>query len=451
MKQPSGPASHSYIIPGCKMQDFKKRLELKGVSQYKTAMTIAEASSDKAFTSAVGADNPSARTAELFHFLGSDREENIEIIVRQTLTIIGGFFSVYIDTTRTPVIRASSNLPPELIRVILSPPNYFTRCFTRLSPDQEVLVHDGCRDGGLPHGTLAGKYGLGAMIGAAVRKKGVTTGILWVVDNRPRIYASDQIHALRCLASALACQSTAPAGKTEKEEIGEMAGQLAHDLNNVLTGLVSYPELVLMQLDKNSPLIAPISFMHETGVMASDMLQDFLLLARPQTYHPPCLNPADVIRAYFSGTTHARLRQAHPGIRFSMDMDRHTGCIRISQIFLTKLIRTLVSHASAKIRESARVDIIVSPASCPHWNDTGTTIIVRDNGRPVQPEDLSRLFTPFYTKKHMGYPGSGLELAVVNRIMADHGGSVLADSPRGIGLQFTLLFPPATDHGSQRI
>jgi len=48
--------------------------------------------------------------------------------------------------------------------------------------------------------------------------------------------------------------------------IGTMAGEVAHDLNNILSGLVSYPELLLMQLEKDSPLVEPIAFIHDTGI-----------------------------------------------------------------------------------------------------------------------------------------------------------------------------------------
>ncbi|MCG8616113.1 MAG: hypothetical protein MI802_07835, partial [Desulfobacterales bacterium] len=333
---------------------------------------------DQPFTPTDGVDNPSARTAELFHILGPDPVKNTDIIVQRALTIIGGVFSVFIETVReTPQVRSSYRLPRNLARAFSSN----TSCFTQIPRDEELIVFDDT-EAGLPlTDPLAERFGLNALLGAVIRNNGKQTGFLWVADNRPRIFSSDQIHALHCLAGALSHQSIQPVpGKTEHEKIGEMAGQLAHDLNNILTGLVSYPELVLMQLDKDSPLHTPISFMHESGVLASDMVQDFLLLARPKAYEPPSLDPVDILRTYFTSSTHARFRYEHPHMQFSLDTDGQSGRICISEILLTKLITTLLSHISADVRKSSRAEIVVASHTLPGRNKAGVTLIFRDNG-----------------------------------------------------------------------
>lgn len=408
-------------------------------------MTTAGVTTDTGFAPTDGADNPSARTAEVFHFLGPDTDKNITAIVQRALPIIGGVFSVYLDTTgASPRVRASARLPGELAEAIISTPT----CFTNIPSDEELIVFDDHTPFPGLNAALAEKFGLTSLLGAVLRKNRRVIGILWVADSRPRVYSSDQIHALHCLGSALAVQA-AGNGKGGLEKIGEMAGQLAHDLNNVLTGLVSYPELVLMQLDKDSPLTDPISFMHESGILASDMVQDFLLLARPQTYDAPDLNPVDMVRAYFASSTHARFRHDHPHIQFSMEADRAAGCIRISEILMTKLVTTLLAHASAKIRESTRVDITISVHGRPERGRRDVILAFRDNGVTVPDDDLVRLFDPFYAKKQMGYPGSGLGLTAVQKIMADHGGKVLAANIDDGGFQFSLFFPGADAPGSQ--
>ncbi|HCY87902.1 MAG TPA: hypothetical protein DHV36_22390 [Desulfobacteraceae bacterium] len=402
-------------------------------------MMIAGVTTDQPYTPADGADNPSARTAEIFHFLGPDPDKNIDIIVQRALAVIGGVFSTFIDTGgETPVIKSSCRLPRELARAFLSTKN----CFTQIPRDEELIVFDD-NDAGLAlTDSLAGRFGVNALLGAVIRNNGKHAGILWVADSRPRTFSSDQIHALHCLAGALAYQTAAvTSGKTEQEKIGEMAGQLAHDLNNILTGLVSYPELVLMQLDKDSPLHTPISFMHESGVLASDMVQDFLLLARPKSYEPPSLDPVDVLRTYFSSSTHARFRYEHPHMQFSLETDGQAGMIRISEILLTKLITTLLAHLSARIRESSRAEIIVASHNLTDQEESRVAMIFRDNGKPIQRKDLSQIFAPFYAKKQLGHPGSGLGLTAVQKIVEDHGGKAMAGTADGTGLQIALFFP----------
>ena len=392
-----------------------------------------------------GADNPSARTAELFHFLRSDPGQNIDTIVKRTLAVIGGLFAVYVKTDKDgALVRSSSPLPEGLADDLLSADT----CFSQVPSDDEIILIEA--DGGhpFPDDPIAEKYELTTLLGAVVR--GTFPGILWVADTRARQFSSDRIHSIHCFAGALALQETM--GQTRKKEaekqiIGEMAGQVAHDLNNILTGLVSYPELVLMQLDSQSPLNAPVSFMHESGVTASALVQDFLLLARPQSYTPPELDPLEVIRSYFSGSAHVRMRHEYPYIDFSLDAAPGQPCIRISEILLTKLITTLLTHSASTVRGSSRIDLCLStqnpespPARAGHL-----IITVRDNGQTLSDDELKHLFEPFYTKKQMGYAGSGLGLPVVKRIMTDHNGYVtvrnIVQNRRPAGTEICLFFP----------
>ncbi|MEH0020932.1 MAG: HAMP domain-containing sensor histidine kinase [Desulfobacter sp.] len=398
-----------------------------------------------------GVDNPPARTAELFHFLGPDWEENTHLIVARTLAVIGGLFSVYIETGSAggngrAIVRSGSGLPQGFEQDLSS----HDTCFTRIPEDEEIILMETDREEFLDD-PVAEKYGLTTLLGAVVRGDGKPSGILWVADTRrERTFSSGRIHALHCFSGALAFQTTLRQ-HNEIRKIGEMASQAAHDLNNILTGLVSYPELVLMQLDKNSPLNAPISFMHESGAMASEMVQDFLLLARPQSYKPPRLDPARVLRSYFSSTTHARLIQAYPHVRFSFGTEQDMENIRISEILLTKLVTTLLGHAASKMRKSSRVDVMLSNAHtldcrdtiAPEYRENHLLLSIKDNGDPIEDKDIECLFDPFYVKKQMGYPGSGLGLAVVRKIMTDHDGFATVRNRKTKGLAFHLFFPAA--------
>ncbi len=398
-----------------------------------------------------GVDNPSARTAELFHFLGSDWQKNIDIIVSRTLAVIGGLFSVYIEIDRgKTVVRSSSTLPLGLAGDLASRDT----CFNKTPLDDEIFLLE--TDAGNNHlnDPVAEKYGLNTLLGTVVRSNGKTIGILWVADTRSVQFSSDQLHAIHCFAGALASQETLKQSlkkDREKQKVGEMAGQVAHDLNNILTGLVSYPELVLMQLDRESPLHAPVSFMHESGVLASDLVQDFLLLARPQSYKPPRLDPLQVIRSYFSGSTHVRLKYAHPHIYFSLDADSDLPHIRISEILFTKLITTLMTHSADRMRGSSKIDVCLS-----NYNPAGSltenampghhmVMSVRDNGKMLNDEDINHLFDPFYVKKQMGYAGSGLGLSVIKKVMTDHGGYVTAQNMKTTGTEVCLFFPAANN------
>ncbi|MCG8615627.1 MAG: sensor histidine kinase, partial [Desulfobacterales bacterium] len=114
----------------------------------------------------------------------------------------------------------------------------------------------------------------------------------------------------------------------------------------------------------------------------------------------------------------------------------------------TKLITTLLSHISADVRKSSRAEIVVASHTLPGRNKAGVTLIFRDNGIPTTEKDMVHLFDPFYAKKQMGHPGSGLGLTAVKKIMEDHGGKAIAGTCEGKGLQITLLFPRENKPGN---
>ncbi len=407
-------------------------------------MSLSDVKTNENYRPVDGVDNPSARTAELFHFLGSNPQKNIDIIVSRTLAVIGGLFSIYIEVDRgRPVIQSSSPLPGGLAEDLSSTDT----CFNKMPLDNEIILLEAPLND-----PVAEKHGVNTLLGAVVRGK--NKGVLWVADSRSRQFSSDQIHAIHCFAGALAFQETLKLIRKEeiqKQKIGEMAGQVAHDLNNILTGLVSYPELVLMQLDSQSPLNAPVSFMHESGVLASDLVQDFLLLARPQSYKPPRIDPLQVIRSYFSGSTHVRLKHDHPHIYFSLDADNDLSHIRISEILLTKLITTLMTQSADRTRGSSQIDVCLS-----NYHFAGSSkgigrymvMAVRDNGKMLSDEDIRHLFDPFYAKKQMGYAGSGLGLPVIKKIMSDHGGYATVQNLKTTGTEVRLFFPAANNQAA---
>ena len=266
--------------------------------------------------------------------------------------------------------------------------------------------------------------------------------MLWVADTVSREFTWDQVHALQCLAGVLASQS-GPAPGQIAPDIARMSRKVAHDLNNILAGLVSYPELMLMQLEENSPLKEPLAFIHESGLLASDIVKDFLFLVRPQCQEAPVIDPAPVVQAYFSGSAHAALQAAHPNIRFSHPTGKATLKIRISELLLTKIITVLLFHSAQNAHPDSRIDLSLSDHA--RGKAAGHLLIrVTDSGAPLFPDHLPGFFDPYYAKTKMGRAGSGLDLAVLKRAVLDHGGKIDAYSPGAGGNVLDVFFPGAT-------
>ena len=104
------------------------------------------------------------------------------------------------------------------------------------------------------------------------------------------------------------------------EAIGALAGGVAHDLNNILSGLVSYPELLLLDLPEESPLREPIETIKKSGQKASAIVQDLLTLARRGVPVTEAVNMNKVIMEYLQSPEGESMKRQHPHVQFATDL-----------------------------------------------------------------------------------------------------------------------------------
>ena len=113
------------------------------------------------------------------------------------------------------------------------------------------------------------------------------------------------------------------------EAIGTLAGGVAHDLNNILSGLVSYPELLLMQIPDDSPLKKPIQTIQESGEKAAAVVQDLLTLARRGISVTEVVNINEIIIQYLRSPEYKKLKSFHPGVEMVTPLEsehlEHSG------------------------------------------------------------------------------------------------------------------------------
>lgn len=232
------------------------------------------------------------------------------------------------------------------------------------------------------------------------------------------------------------------------EAIGLMAGGVAHDLNNILSGIVSYPELLLMQLSEESSLREPLETIKESGIRAAAVVSDLLTVARGAAKTLDVANPNNFINTYMRSAEYNELCRCHPHIDVVADLDPGLKNIRCSGVHIMKVITNLVNNSAEAIIEKGTITITSSPETVEdyfaleHDIEPGeySLISVCDDGPGIPPDDLNRIFEPFFTKKIMGRSGTGLGLAVVWNTMKDHDGVVLAESSEK-GSCFKLYFP----------
>jgi len=232
------------------------------------------------------------------------------------------------------------------------------------------------------------------------------------------------------------------------EAVGTLAGGVAHDLNNILSGLVSYPELLLMDIPEDNPLRKPILTIKNSGQKASVIVQDLLTLARRGVAITEVVNLNDVIYDYLKSPEHEKLKSFHPGAEFKINLTPDLLNILGSPVHLSKTIMNLISNAAEAMPDNGTTTIstlnqyLDKPVRGYEDVQEGDYVVlsVVDSGVGMSEEDLARIFEPFYTKKVMGRSGTGLGMAVVWGTVKDHNGYIDVQSKEGEGASFTLYF-----------
>ncbi len=232
------------------------------------------------------------------------------------------------------------------------------------------------------------------------------------------------------------------------ESLGLLAGGVAHDLNNVLSGIVSYPDLILLDLPEDSKLRKPIETMKESGQMAAAIVQDLLTVARGVANPKETLNLNDVIRGYLKSPEYRRLLQYHPAVKVKEDLDPKLLNMKGSPVHIRKVIMNLMSNASEAIKGHGNVVISTMNRYIDRplkgYDDVNigeyAVLVVEDDGPGISTDDLKRIFEPFFTKKVMGRSGTGLGLMLVWNVLQDHEGYIDVVSDKR-GTKFELYFP----------
>lgn len=222
------------------------------------------------------------------------------------------------------------------------------------------------------------------------------------------------------------------------EALGLLAGSVAHDLNNILAGIINYPELMLLELDQNSDLIRPLQAIQDSGKRAATVVNDLLTIARgaASIKEVQCLHA--IIKKYVNSPEFLQYISDYPDIKIILNLEAEERNILCSPVHITKSLMNLVNNSIDAIGASGTLTI--STTNSVTGFDDVVALKVHDTGTGVKPEDIKHIFEPFYTKKIMGKSGTGLGLAVVWNTMEDHHGEVFVESSPE-GTTFSLVFP----------
>lgn len=238
---------------------------------------------------------------------------------------------------------------------------------------------------------------------------------------------------------------------SKMEALGLMAGSVAHDLNNILAGIVSYPEILLMGMDKSDKHRESIKIIQKAGKRAASVVADLITIARGTTTPKIVKNPNSIIADHLSSIEHQDYLTKFPGITILSDQDANLLNMYCSEMQIKKVLMNLVGNAMEALVGDGLIAITTENV---HLSESVLAyekieagdyikITVSDTGPGIPAKDLDHIFEPFYSKKVMGRSGTGLGLAIVWSTIHDHGGFINVKSGQE-GTSFEV-FIPSTD------
>jgi len=232
------------------------------------------------------------------------------------------------------------------------------------------------------------------------------------------------------------------------ESIGLMAGGVAHDLNNILSGIVGYPDLILRKISKDSEFVVPIEAIRDSGIRAAAVVEDLLTIARGAASTRESHSLDELVIEYLATPECTKLKSLHTNVLIKQDLNTSNSNIFCSEVHIKKCIMNLVTNAVEAIDNSGTVSISTTEQyineELSHEKDLNpgkyVALKIRDNGPGISSQDIEHIFEPFYSKKSLSRSGTGLGLTVVWNTVQDHNGKIFIES-NSDGTCFELYFP----------
>lgn len=238
--------------------------------------------------------------------------------------------------------------------------------------------------------------------------------------------------------------------RSEKmEALGQLAGGVAHDLNNVLGIMSGYSELLMEEIPEGHRTRTHVEKIFQSAEKGAAIIQDLLTLARRGVTASDVISLNSIVSDFLKTPVFEKIKDYHPRVSFRTACDGNLLNIKGSPVHLEKTLMNLVSNAAESISGEGEVTIGTESRYLDKpirgYDDVKegdyAVLTVSDTGMGISAKDRERIFEPFYTKKKMGRSGTGLGLAIVWGTVKDHNGYIDIQTEIGEGTTFTLYFP----------
>jgi two-component system NtrC family sensor kinase len=233
--------------------------------------------------------------------------------------------------------------------------------------------------------------------------------------------------------------------------IGQLVAGVAHELNNPLTSVIGYAQLVedeLRAATPEQPLRSPVDLARdlrriaEESERAARIVRNLLAFARRQTAERSAQDLADLVNRVLALRTYEfRLSGIELETTFQPGLPRVLADGGQLQQALLNLV--LNAEQAMRGRSPRRLRITADYAE----DAAAVELSITDTGHGISEENLRRIFDPFFTTRDVG-EGTGLGLSICYGIIRDHGGQIRVDSRVGVSTTFTILLPARLEAAS---
>ncbi len=235
------------------------------------------------------------------------------------------------------------------------------------------------------------------------------------------------------------------AGKMEA--IGQLAGGMAHDFNNILTAILGYCSLLTHELPKDEPASDKVHQVKLAARKAADLTKQLLAFSRKQVLDVKTTDLNEIV----SDTGGLLRRLIGEDVELIIALDPLPGPVQADQVQVQQILMNLVVNARDAMPKGGKLTIETTNVALDNEYSRiypevqpGKYVMfaVSDTGKGMDPQTILRIFEPFFTTKEKGL-GTGLGLATVYGIVKQHRGHIAVYSEPGRGTTFKVYFPLA--------
>ncbi|HEB01815.1 MAG TPA: GAF domain-containing sensor histidine kinase, partial [Nitrospirae bacterium] len=282
-----------------------------------------------------------------------------------------------------------------------------------------------------------------------VRSKGQITGAIRLANKRSGGFAAEDIQPLAILANNVSValdnarlytdlRRQMQQIKDAQEQliqaaklvaIGELSSNVAHELNNPLTTVLGYIDLMMEEKEEHGDLLQDLNTMKLECLRAKQIIRQLLEFARKRPLERKTM---DIRNTLINVIELASIQTRGTNIEIKTDFE---GDMMISgdENQLKQVFINIISNAFHAMGNHGILDISTKTS------EDGTRITFKDNGPGIKENDIKRLFEPFFSTKDE--KGTGIGLSVSYKIIREHNGSIEVESTPGKGATFTVVLP----------